>query len=627
MATAGLFSSIDATMQIVVSKAVGAGTALQGEGIDILLGVTGIMLSWHVFIMILDGSMQQTLGKVVSTLFIASAVAGVLGNWETFSGSGNFSVHKVPDSIVQAAGGTDAFNSTASKIATLVAKLMKTDYVSKMTGSFNWGDLMTDFTGVIGGFLDGILGTLVSFFVAGVLTLMLVAYVLMLNVGKILLAVMMLLGPVFIPFAVMPAASFLFDGWLRMAMTAMLYKLVGWALAFISVGVIDSIVNAIGTPVVYNGESLGAFYPLMLALFWSFLVLYLMQKIPEIASGIAGGASIGPYFRTMPRGLGKMKLQLPKWSKAALAGSQVGAPPGSPITQPNRVLLSGPGVPTPGPGMSSGPRLPPPPTPPSLHSPYPTGRTGNTTSSSGPRQNSNGPDPASGAKGFANESSARGAQSTNSGTYNGSNQSTTGASGAGSAGKGNPYSRQQQETQQQAQQGAQANTTQESMNRPRGGNASSNAGSNAWARDPRRQDRAEGRQASAGATGAGAAKTSTPPKPGTVGYYGVQAPKSNFEGVKAFSQTGGGENGNAPVGWLTRDTKAVKVEKLGNGSVRIEMADGSKAYFDGTGSSGFYRSKLEGYFQTKGDGVWRPIVHRNNRGNGPIMGAKNLLDV
>lgn len=311
-----MFAEIATTMETIGTTAGNLSQALTGTGTSLVFALLGMILAWHVFMMILDGSPQETLAKGWNSVIMAAIAYALIANWSLVLGTpaspGFFD--SVTDIIVESTGaGNGAFDATIMSLGDAITKLMSTDYVSAQRaarGDTDWLDvskISANVGNVVGDYAGGLAATLASFLVAGLIGLAAMVFVILINIGTLLMYVMAFLGPIFVPFIIFPPASFLFDGWFRMMITASLYKVVGWAIAFISMGIIESITGAVtvattaDTP---DGKVVSAFVPMLVAGFWAFLVLYLMTKIPEIAQGIAGGQSIGPRFR-MPRTRGK----------------------------------------------------------------------------------------------------------------------------------------------------------------------------------------------------------------------------------------------------------------------------------------------------------------------------------
>ena len=126
---------------------------------------------------------------------------------------------------------------------------------------------------------------------AVVVILSLITFVFVLNAGQMMMYVGLGLGPVLIPFLLIPKLSFLFDGWLKFMISASLYKVVAVIVGLLSLGVIDVVVEY--SKNVSTGKENIIFLSLMV-LFFALLGRQMMGLADNIATSLAtGGASSG----------------------------------------------------------------------------------------------------------------------------------------------------------------------------------------------------------------------------------------------------------------------------------------------------------------------------------------------
>ncbi|CAB3770828.1 hypothetical protein LMG29542_06454 [Paraburkholderia humisilvae] len=126
---------------------------------------------------------------------------------------------------------------------------------------------------------------------------MALAFLVIAQLGTFLLDVAFIIGPVLIPWFVLPAGEFLFDGWLRSTITAGLYKVIAWAfLVIILKGAIPQIQKFSDTLAQTGNTSAQAYFdanylPLIGLTLLCAIGAFIMWQVPKIAAGYAGGKS------------------------------------------------------------------------------------------------------------------------------------------------------------------------------------------------------------------------------------------------------------------------------------------------------------------------------------------------
>lgn len=157
-------------------------------------------------------------------------------------------------------------------------------------------------------------------------TLMIAAFIAMGHflVSQILIYIAIMIAPIFIPFLVWDAASFMFDGWIKFFIKAMFHKVVGVIMLTIMSSGIKAAFLAIaaagGIESYGHGEEFrltGLFAIMALAI----VTIYLANQIPTIADGlISGMARTGISFSPgSPRGTGLPKSDKSKADKTDVA--------------------------------------------------------------------------------------------------------------------------------------------------------------------------------------------------------------------------------------------------------------------------------------------------------------------
>ena len=112
--------------------------------------------------------------------------------------------------------------------------------------------------------------------------------------GFIATAVCVLVGPVFVPFFIVPKLEWLFWGWLRCFLQYAFYEVIAAAVVYIIGNLIIGVLTLEGTGTISTVQLIG-WFPV---LFITFLAsIYVLLKVPSLTnhifSGTAGGSSAG----------------------------------------------------------------------------------------------------------------------------------------------------------------------------------------------------------------------------------------------------------------------------------------------------------------------------------------------
>ena len=112
--------------------------------------------------------------------------------------------------------------------------------------------------------------------------------------GFIATAVCVLVGPIFVPFFIVPKLEWLFWGWLRCFLQYAFYEVVAAAVVYIIGNLIIGVLTLEGTGTISTLELIGWFPVLLITFIAS---IYVLLKVPaltsQIFSGTAGGTSAG----------------------------------------------------------------------------------------------------------------------------------------------------------------------------------------------------------------------------------------------------------------------------------------------------------------------------------------------
>ena len=284
-----VIDSLNATGLTFIGKLGGAG----GVGFKLLGALYGVMFLYNLVIFMLerDGKIMVDLTKLTITWAI---LAAMLVGWTSDS---DMSVSKmflntipaVADSF--APNPTDAIVSMHSDAVLSLVKVVNPPESSSQT----WGEKLTNIFPVLNlisgspsHFFSYVVGVILLMISAFFILMSLVTFVFVINAGQVMMYVGLALGPILIPFLLIPKLSFLFDGWLKFMIAASLYKVVAVIVGLLAMGTINAIVT-------YSVQSSTAsesliFLSLMI-LFYSILAQKMMGLADNIASSLATGGS------------------------------------------------------------------------------------------------------------------------------------------------------------------------------------------------------------------------------------------------------------------------------------------------------------------------------------------------
>jgi len=112
--------------------------------------------------------------------------------------------------------------------------------------------------------------------------------------GSIATAVCVLVGPIFVPFFIVPPLEWLFWGWLRCFLQYAFYEVIAAAVVYIIGNLIIGVLTLQGTGNISTLQLIG-WFPVLLITFVA--SIYVLLKVPaltnQIFSGTAGGSSAG----------------------------------------------------------------------------------------------------------------------------------------------------------------------------------------------------------------------------------------------------------------------------------------------------------------------------------------------
>ena len=287
-----VIESLNATGLTFIGKLGG----VDGIGFKLLGALYGVMFLYNLVIFMLerDGKIMVDLTKLTITWAI---LAAMLVGWTSDS---DMSVSKMFLNTIPAVADSFAPNPTDAIVSMHVDAVLSLVKVVNPpeTSSQTWGEKLTNIFPVLNlisgspsHFFSYVVGVILLMISAFFILMSLVTFVFVINAGQVMMYVGLALGPILIPFLLIPKLSFLFDGWLKFMIAASLYKVVAVIVGLLAMG-------TIGTIVTYSVQSSTAseslvFLSLMI-LFYAILAQKMMGLADDIASSLAtGGSSAG----------------------------------------------------------------------------------------------------------------------------------------------------------------------------------------------------------------------------------------------------------------------------------------------------------------------------------------------
>ncbi|MCE2946761.1 MAG: type IV secretion system protein [bacterium] len=249
-------------------------------GLDLLGLLAGISLVWLGLKTALE---RPPLGLLLGELFTLSLTAGILfallDNWTAFTGA-----------VV--AGAADMSRQVSGNVHDGPAAVLG---VQRMLDAAFW--LWEHADAGIGSVLDPLMLLSTLLFKLAIAILLLLCGCIYLGiylVSMTLLSIAFALGPVFLPWLLLPPASFLFDGWVRFTLVAALYQVVGIVVVTLVSRMHEPMMAGMGGAM---DPASGAFnfYYFAASFLLTGVSAMLMLQVPSIASGLVRGSVLARF--------------------------------------------------------------------------------------------------------------------------------------------------------------------------------------------------------------------------------------------------------------------------------------------------------------------------------------------
>ncbi|CAG0960191.1 hypothetical protein MTYP_00686 [Methylophilaceae bacterium] len=279
---------------------------IQGYGHDLFLALGALAFAWMGIRLILEaGELTSIMGGLIRTILLAGIVY-----WLVSAGYSIVFVDGIAGSLDQIAntllpGGSMSGTLSESLSAFYRAGTATMELTNDFAAGESWNPLN------IMGKIYSSLAQVGALFLSGLLLLLAGGvFFIVAMASQFMVTIAIILGPVFIPWLLLPAATFVFDGWLRFLISAALWKVLAAIIVGITSGVFQSLASKAeaaakaGSSANYGEVMLASFVAGLTAL----LAAYLLLQIPSIAAALAGGGT-GVYSARIPRRAGKVGQQ------------------------------------------------------------------------------------------------------------------------------------------------------------------------------------------------------------------------------------------------------------------------------------------------------------------------------
>lgn len=294
----------------VTQHAAGMAPRLIDAGVALMQGLMVIMIVWRLLPLLLDADPPNT---VMAEMIRLGLLAGI----------GYYSITGIADTglriiegfdwiatkLTGEQAGADALSAGMAQILHIGQNLINSYQWPKPSG-------ITEFVTQIPAYLVASMFKVVTILAVLFTGALMGGYFI---VSQILAGIALALGPVMLPFYLVPALEFIANGWLRFLIAACMYRLIGVVmLSFINAmtGTLAAVAQAAGqsTPGMANTIDLvGA----AVILFVAVVVAMLVMQIPTIANGIVSGSALGglTFKRPAQPGRPQKQNQLPAGGK------------------------------------------------------------------------------------------------------------------------------------------------------------------------------------------------------------------------------------------------------------------------------------------------------------------------
>lgn len=272
---------IDGAMQALTAH----GLTLQDKLLPAGQSLTGtlafLLISWGGVKLVLEGgSFVEGLGEMLNKFFLIGLVWWLVSSGHEIWVSGLLaSFTEIGNTLTGA--GTNPLHQALAELTGMIDKMWASIKLSPDAGVLTSAGLELFFAGLTGGIF--------KLLAIGFVTVAAAIFTAMYAVSQVLIGIALALGPVFIPWLLLDAASFVFYGWLKFLVVAALYKVVGLVVLSYGAAMMTWLTQATAAAsLAGDAASVNVIASLVVVLL-SFVLAFLMFQIPTIANGLMSG--------------------------------------------------------------------------------------------------------------------------------------------------------------------------------------------------------------------------------------------------------------------------------------------------------------------------------------------------
>lgn len=334
---------------------------MSGHGKSLFIALATVVFLFNTLMNVLDEkTTMEHIAEVLKFTFHAGLLLFMLNSYDSLFGPSGTLVSGF--NVLITSVNPDLLDSSG-KIAKVVLAFIQpvVDIWNPPSSTIEGGGLLNmlkklltgDIANVMAGMTDAIIGSLPLVFMKCVATIACLAsalmYAAMILITKLGLAIGIALGPILIPFGILPQTKWLFESWLR--------YLIGVGFQFLVAGIVAQIVlqiyTAAGISSMITTAAIAAanpdlalattngtyFMALLTCVFINLIMCYMIWEVPALTQKVVGGGGLGANIR-MPRmpQSGKSATQKPTPQQKMPRGNGGSNPiPGGRSGKPNNV--------------------------------------------------------------------------------------------------------------------------------------------------------------------------------------------------------------------------------------------------------------------------------------------------
>lgn len=303
-------------LNLILTSADGLVSTMTGHGSTLLGAIMSAVLAWEGIKIAMEvSSINEAVAKLVNLILIVSITFLLFDNYDSYFGRTGYLMSGF-DTIAASFGLGDlktTISNAVTDFMSMAGQIMGIGNAKPPAEEKSWWESMKEMTEIgtaLATFVDWLPSLIIRAAAALVTMLAGGIFVIQMLLSQLAVIIGVAIGPIMIPWMLIPATSFIFEGWLKFMITAGMWKVVG------------AIVFAIANPTIrslaqktYNTNGMESeFGTLTLMalgiLFVSVVIAVLMSKIQEIAQALVSGGSMG--------GLSQ------RWSTAKITGAATG---------------------------------------------------------------------------------------------------------------------------------------------------------------------------------------------------------------------------------------------------------------------------------------------------------------